>query len=88
MYEVYALKYAERETTACQFFYREASHDPLDRNVERRQPTQIITHLPQMLAAFDTIDALAGDPGRVVAGHDPLVAERFEVIEPGVVRIA
>ncbi len=29
MYEVYALKYAERDTTACQFFYREASHAPL-----------------------------------------------------------
>src|SRR5947199_5347305 len=29
MYEVYALKYAERDTTACQFFYREASHEPI-----------------------------------------------------------
>ncbi len=29
MYEVYALKYGERDTTACQFFYREASHEPI-----------------------------------------------------------
>jgi hypothetical protein len=29
MYEVYALKYLERDTTKCQFFYREASHDKL-----------------------------------------------------------
>ena len=29
MYEVYALKYSERDTTKCQFFYREASHDTL-----------------------------------------------------------
>ena len=29
MFEVYALKYAERDTTACQFLYREASHAPL-----------------------------------------------------------
>src|SRR3972149_4428666 len=29
MYQVYALKYAERDMTACQFFYREASHAPL-----------------------------------------------------------
>ena len=29
MYEVYALKYGERDTTACQFFYRESSHAPL-----------------------------------------------------------
>jgi hypothetical protein len=26
MYEVYALKYSERDTTKCQFFYRESSH--------------------------------------------------------------
>jgi len=29
MYEVYALKYGERDTTTCQFFYREPKHDPL-----------------------------------------------------------
>ena len=29
MYEVYALKYGERDTTACQFFYRESSHEPI-----------------------------------------------------------
>ena len=29
MYEVYALKYSERDTTKCQFFYRESSHDTL-----------------------------------------------------------
>jgi glyoxylase-like metal-dependent hydrolase (beta-lactamase superfamily II) len=64
----------------------DASH--FYRNVERRQPVQIITSLPQMLAAFETIDALAGDPARVVAGHDPEVAGRFKPLEPGVIRIA
>src|SRR6059036_4131017 len=29
MYEVLALKYGERDTTKCQFFYRESSHDKL-----------------------------------------------------------
>ena len=29
VYEVYALKYGERDTTKCQFFYREGSHDKL-----------------------------------------------------------
>ena len=29
MYQIYALKYAERDTTACQFFYREHSHEPI-----------------------------------------------------------
>jgi glyoxylase-like metal-dependent hydrolase (beta-lactamase superfamily II) len=63
----------------------DASH--FFRNVERRWPTQIITSLPQMLAAFDTIHELAG-PGLIVAGHDPEVAERFLVEEPGIIRIA
>jgi hypothetical protein len=29
MYEVYPLKYSERDTTACQFFDRESSHEKL-----------------------------------------------------------
>ena len=29
MYEVYALKYGERDTKTCQFFYRDDKHDPL-----------------------------------------------------------
>ena len=58
------------------------------RNVERYQPVQIITSLPQMLAAFDTIHALAGSEKLIVAGHDPEVAGRFTVLQPGVVRIA
>jgi glyoxylase-like metal-dependent hydrolase (beta-lactamase superfamily II) len=64
----------------------DASH--FYRNIERRQPVQIITDLPEMLAAFDTIDALAGRDRLVVAGHDPAVADRFEVVEPGIIRIA
>jgi glyoxylase-like metal-dependent hydrolase (beta-lactamase superfamily II) len=64
----------------------DASH--FFRNVERYQPVQIITSLPEMLAAFDTIHALAGKERLIVAGHDPEVAGRFTVVEPGVVRIA
>jgi hypothetical protein len=41
-----------------------------------------------MLTAFDTIDALAGPERLIVAGHDPAVAERFEILEPGIIRIA
>ena len=58
------------------------------RNVERRQPVQIITNLPEMYAAFETIDALAGTERLVVTGHDPQVAERFKSVEPGIIRIA
>src|SRR5437764_1194380 len=119
MYQIYALKYAERDTPACGFFYREHSHETItlhyfvwlilggphpvlldtgfqEDDVERRgirndvryQPTQIITNLPEMLAGFDTINALAGDPARVVTGHDPEVAARFKPLEPGIIQIA
>ncbi len=64
----------------------DASH--FYRNVETRQPVQIITSLPEMLAAFETIDALAGAQRLVVAGHDPEVADRFKTVEPGIIRIA
>ena len=64
----------------------DASH--FYRNVERRQPTQIITSLPQMLAAFETIHALAGASGLIVPGHDPEVASRFVPVEPGIIRLA
>ena len=74
-YQIYALKYGERETKEGQFFFREASQKPL-------------TNLPQMLAGFETIDALAGAKERVVVSHDPEVAARFDHVEPGIVRIA
>jgi glyoxylase-like metal-dependent hydrolase (beta-lactamase superfamily II) len=64
----------------------DASH--FYRNVEKRQPVQIITSLPEMLTAFETIDALAGAQRLVVAGHDPEVADRFKTVEPGIVKIA
>jgi glyoxylase-like metal-dependent hydrolase (beta-lactamase superfamily II) len=57
-------------------------------NVETRQPVQIITSLPEMLAAFETIHDLAGAQKLIVAGHDPQVRERFKEVEPGVVKIA
>ena len=57
-------------------------------NVETRQPVQIITSLPEMLTAFETIDRLAGSTKLVVAGHDPQVAERFKPVEPGIIKIA
>ncbi|MFQ5899555.1 MAG: N-acyl homoserine lactonase family protein [Candidatus Methylomirabilia bacterium] len=64
----------------------DASH--FYRNVEQRQPVQIITDLPRMLAAFDTIESLAGSEQLIVTGHDPEVAERFKPIESGIIRIA
>jgi glyoxylase-like metal-dependent hydrolase (beta-lactamase superfamily II) len=64
----------------------DASH--FYRNVETRQPVQIITNLPEMLAGFETIHMLAGAERLIVAGHDPAVAERFQPVEPGIIQIA
>ena len=64
----------------------DASH--FYRNVETRQPVQIITNLPEMLEAFETIHALAGAEKLIVAGHDPEVAGRFNTVEPGIIKIA
>jgi glyoxylase-like metal-dependent hydrolase (beta-lactamase superfamily II) len=63
----------------------DASH--FYRNVETGQPVQIITSLPEMLTAFDTIHALAGAQKLIVAGHDPAVAERFKPVEPDIIQI-
>lgn len=57
-------------------------------NVETREPLQIITRLPEMLTAFETIDRLGGSAKLVVAGHDTQVADRFTPVEPGTIKIA
>jgi len=41
-----------------------------------------------MLAAFETIEALAGPERLIVAGHDPQVSERFTLVDRGIIRIA
>ena len=45
--------------------------------LERDRPFSIVANLADMYAAFDQIRELAGGGARVVAGHDPLVAEQF-----------
>jgi glyoxylase-like metal-dependent hydrolase (beta-lactamase superfamily II) len=45
--------------------------------LERDRPFFIVASLADMYAAFDQIRELADDGARVVAGHDPLVTERF-----------
>ena len=51
-------------------------------NIEQDKPYGIVTDLPCMYAAFDRLNALAGDTGVVVPGHDPRVRDRHEVL-PG-----
>jgi glyoxylase-like metal-dependent hydrolase (beta-lactamase superfamily II) len=60
-------------------------------NIERDRPYAVVNHLPSMYDAFDTIRGLADGDTLVVAGHDPLVMERYAAV-PGleglVVRVA
>ena len=57
--------------------------------LERDRPFSIVASLADMYAAFDQIRELANGGARVVAGHDPLVAERFghSADPPGVITI-
>jgi hypothetical protein len=41
-----------------------------------------------MYAAFDRIKALAASPDHIVAGHDPLVLDRFPRLTPNIAAIA
>jgi glyoxylase-like metal-dependent hydrolase (beta-lactamase superfamily II) len=58
--------------------------------LERDRPFAIVASLADMYAAFDQIRELAEAGARVVAGHDPLVAERFgtPADPPGVITIS
>ena len=58
--------------------------------LERDRPFSIVANLADTYAAFDRIRELAQAGALVVAGHDPLVAERFgdPADAPGVIRIS
>ncbi|GAA2215257.1 N-acyl homoserine lactonase family protein [Nonomuraea monospora] len=51
-------------------------------NIEADRPYGIVNDLPAMYDAFDRVRELAGSPELVVAGHDPLVLERYPAV-PG-----
>ena len=46
-------------------------------NFEAKKLFPIVVDREVMLAGFDRIVELAGDPGRVIPGHDPLVRARY-----------
>ena len=51
-------------------------------NIEEDRPFSIVTSLPQMYGAFDSIKRLAPSPGHIIPGHDPLVLERYPAARP------
>jgi glyoxylase-like metal-dependent hydrolase (beta-lactamase superfamily II) len=56
-------------------------------NIEDNRPFAIVSDLPRMYDAFDTIRALADSPGHIIPGHDPLVMERYPTV-PGLEGVA
>lgn len=47
------------------------------------RPFLMVADLPRMYQAFDTISKIAGHPGTAfVAGHDPIVFDRFTALDP------
>jgi glyoxylase-like metal-dependent hydrolase (beta-lactamase superfamily II) len=42
-------------------------------NIERRNPFPIVYNVGDMIEGWRTLEHLAGDPARIVPGHDPLV---------------
>ncbi|TNC27811.1 N-acyl homoserine lactonase family protein [Amycolatopsis alkalitolerans] len=52
--------------------------------VELDRPFLVVADLEAMYRGFDELGALVAEPGTVLlAGHDPLVLQRFEPLEPG-----
>lgn len=51
-------------------------------NIEEDRPFSIVTSLPAMYEAFDTIRRLAPTPGQIIPGHDPLVLDRYPAPRP------
>ena len=56
-------------------------------NIEEDRPFRIVSDLPQMYDAFETIHTLADSPEHVIPGHDPLVLTRYPAV-PGLEGIA
>ncbi|MGW4793650.1 N-acyl homoserine lactonase family protein [Nonomuraea sp. NPDC004297] len=57
-------------------------------NIESDRPFPILHSMTGMYGAFDRVNELAGGPELVVAGHDPLVLERFPLQTPDVALIS
>jgi glyoxylase-like metal-dependent hydrolase (beta-lactamase superfamily II) len=51
-------------------------------NIEEDRPFRIVSDLPQMYDAFETIRTLADSPDHIIPGHDPLVLTRYPAV-PG-----
>ncbi|MBX9847340.1 MAG: N-acyl homoserine lactonase family protein [Xanthobacteraceae bacterium] len=57
-------------------------------NLAERKPVQVTVDMLEAVRSMDAIEKLgAKNPELVLAGHDPVVMDRFPAIAPGVVRV-
>lgn len=49
--------------------------------LERDRPFAVVADLAEMYEGYDTLRELAGEPGRIVPGHDPAVMTRYPSVE-------
>jgi len=56
-------------------------------NLEKHVPIAATLDAESNLRAQDRMKQIAGDPARIIPGHDPAVTTRFPQVAPGVVRI-
>jgi glyoxylase-like metal-dependent hydrolase (beta-lactamase superfamily II) len=57
-------------------------------NLEKHVPIAATLDVDSNLRAQDRMKQIAGDPARIIPGHDPAVMKRFPEVAGGVVRIA
>jgi glyoxylase-like metal-dependent hydrolase (beta-lactamase superfamily II) len=51
-------------------------------NMEQTRPYPIIWSVADMVDGYARLQALAGSPGQIIPGHDPLVLERYPAPSP------
>jgi len=56
-------------------------------NLEKHAPIALTLDAASNLRAQDRMKDLAGDPKRIVPGHDPAVMTRYREVAPGIVRV-
>lgn len=51
-------------------------------NMDERRPFPIVADVTAMVDGWDKLRALAGDPARIIPGHDPAVMQRYRAPSP------
>jgi hypothetical protein len=52
------------------------------RNMEEGRPFPVVANIPEMVDGWNFMRTLVSDPKYIVAGHDPLVMQRYSPPSP------